>query len=162
MNALNRFCRLASYILLFFGAGVLALMMFLTMTDVVLRYIFGSPIIGAYEVMEYMMAIIIPFGIVYCAHERGHVSVDVLFDLLSQRIQTILNCITSLVVLGLFLLVAWQNTLLIIETYEERLTSSVLYIPTYPFVIAVALGFAALCLVLLIDFLNFLMEAVQK
>ncbi|MFH1487611.1 MAG: TRAP transporter small permease [Pseudomonadota bacterium] len=162
MNSLNRLCRLTSHVLLSFGAGVLAIMMFLTMTDVVLRYIFRSPITGAYEVMEYMMAILIPFGIVYCAHERGHVSVDIIFDLLSKPVKILLNCITSLIVLGLFLLVAWQNILLIMETYDSRLTSSVLYIPTYPFVCAVALGFVALCLVLLIDFFNFLMEAVRK
>lgn len=162
IDSLNKLCRLVAHSLLTFGASVLAAMMFLTMTDVVLRYIFKSPLTGSYEIIEYMMAILVPFGIVYCAHEHGHVSVDILFDLLSKRTQIIMNCITSLIILCLFLLVAWQNIILIQETHASRLTSSVLYVPTYPFVGAIALGFSALCLVLIIDFLNYLLEAVKR
>jgi TRAP-type C4-dicarboxylate transport system permease small subunit len=109
-----------------------------------------------------MMAIVIPFGIVYCAHEKGHVSVDVLFDLLPKRIQGVFSCITSLIVIVLFILIAWQNVLFVHETYESGLTSAVLYIPSYPFVGTIALGFVALCLVLLADFLNILLETVSK
>ena len=67
-------------VLLVIGTTVLAVMMFFIMTDVLLRYIFNSPILGSYEIVEYMMALLIPFGVVYCAHTKGHVAVDILFD----------------------------------------------------------------------------------
>jgi TRAP-type C4-dicarboxylate transport system permease small subunit len=162
VDSLNKVTGLVARILLFMGASILSVMMFLTMADVVLRYVFGSPVSGAYEMTQYMMAIVIPFGIVYCAHEKGHVSVDVLFDLLPKRIQGVFSCITSLIVIVLFILIAWQNVLFVHETYESGLTSAVLYIPSYPFVGTIALGFVALCLVLLADFLNILLETVSK
>lgn len=137
-------------------------MMFLIMTDVVLRYVFNSPLSGSYEILEYMMAILVAFAVVYCAHQQGHVSVDILFDQLPARFQAILKCITTLVVLILFLLIAWQNVLYIKENYDQKLTSAILYIPIYPFVAAVAVGFMALCLVLLVDFLNALIGVVSK
>ena len=52
------------------GALVLAAMMFLGAADVILRYFFNSPISGAYELVEYMMAIIVPFGLCVCAPSR--------------------------------------------------------------------------------------------
>jgi TRAP-type C4-dicarboxylate transport system permease small subunit len=162
VDSLTKVTGLVARILLLIGASILSVMMFLTMADVVLRYVFGSPVSGAYEMTQYMMAIVIPFGIVYCAHEKGHVSVDVLFDLLPKRIQGVFSCITSLIVIVLFILIAWQNVLFVHETYESGLTSAVLYIPSYPFVGTIALGFVVLCLVLLADFLNILLETVSK
>ncbi len=162
MDALKRLCNLATRFLLTAGATILFAMMFLIMVDVVLRYVFGSPLPGAYEVVQYMMAIVVPFGIVYCAHEKGHVSVDVLFAFLPGRFQAILECINSAIVLVLFLMIAWQSVWFIGETYESGLTSGVLYIPAYPFVAIISLGFVSLCLVLLADFLNTLSEKVRK
>ena len=162
MELMNKISRFAAYILLAAGAGVLAIMMFLTMADVVLRYIFNSPLTGAYEVIEYMMAIVVPFGIVYCAYERSHVSVDVVFDRLPKPMQDLMSCITSFVILCLFLLVAWQNISYIHEIYSSKLTTAVLYIPSFPFVGVIAIGMVAFCLVLFIDFINFLLKMVQK
>jgi TRAP-type C4-dicarboxylate transport system permease small subunit len=88
--------------------------------------------------------------------------VDILFDQLPARFQAILKCLTTLVVLILFSLIAWQNVLYVRETYDQKLTSAILYIPLFPFVAAVALGFLALCLVLLVDFLNALIGVVSK
>jgi TRAP-type C4-dicarboxylate transport system permease small subunit len=162
VDVFNRLCGLVSRILLIIGASFLSAMMFLVMADVLLRYVFSKPISGAYEIVQYMMAIVIPFGIVYCAHEKGHVSVDVLFDLLPKKTQDILNCIIYLIVLVLFILIAWQNILFVSENYESGYTSPIIYVPAYPFVGTIALGFTALCLVLLADFLNALLQTVRK
>ena len=162
MDSLDKICGLVARVLLVIGAGILSFMMFLTMADVVLRYVFISPIPGAYELIQYMMAVVIPFGIVFCAHEKSHVSVEVVFDLLPAKTQRILYCIVSLIVLVLFLLVAWQSVVLLKETYETGYTSAVLYIPSYPFVGTIALGFSALSLVLIADFLRALFEAVRR
>jgi len=162
LSVLDRFYRVIIKILVAIAASVLSAMMFLIMTDVVLRYVFNSPLSGSYEIIEYMMAILIAFAVVYCAHQQGHVSVDILFDHLPKNFQAILRCLTTLVVFILFLLIAWQNVLYIKETYDQKLTSTILYIPTFPFVAAVALGLLALCMVLLVDFLNALIGAVSK
>jgi TRAP-type C4-dicarboxylate transport system permease small subunit len=144
------------------AASVLTAMMFLIMTDVVLRYVFNSPITGSYEIIQYMMAILISFAVVYCAYKRGHVSVDIVFDQLPPKPQSIVACLGSLIVLILFILIAWENVLYIKETYDQRLTSTILYIPTFPFVASVAVGFVAICLVMFIQFLHALRGVVKK
>lgn len=154
MQAFQKTCDVVIHALLTAAASVLAAMMFLMMADVVLRYFFGSPLSGAYEILQFMMSIVIPFGIAYCAHEKGHISVDILFALFPGRTQRILDCLTSFLVLLLFLVIAWQSVLYVKEIYEFGLTSGILYIPAYPFVGATALGFSALCLVLLLDFIS--------
>jgi TRAP-type C4-dicarboxylate transport system permease small subunit len=144
------------------GMIMLAAMMFLTATDVMLRYIFNSPLRGGYEVIEYLMAIVVPFGIAFCGHQGGHVAVDLLVIRLSKRAQAIIGSVTAFLSLGLLILITWQNLVYIKEQYESNLTSAVLLIPVYPFVGVVAIGSAVFSLVLLIDFLNFLSEAVKK
>ena len=161
-NSLNTLYRPIIKVLNGIAMGIVAAMMFLTATDVILRYIFNRPISGAFELIEYMMAILIPFGLAYCALQGGHVSVDLVVSRFSKKSRSILGSITTLLCLGLFLLITWQNVLYIRENFESKLTSAVLLIPVYPFVTAVAIGSAALCLVLVIDFLNYLTEAVGK
>lgn len=161
-NSLNILYRPIIKLLNGIAMGILAAMMFLTATDVILRYFFNRPIAGAYELIEYMMAILIPFGLAYCALQGGHVSVDLVVSRFSKKTRSIIGSITTLLCLALFLLITWQNVMYIGEHFESKLTSSVLLIPAYPFVTAVAIGSAALCLVLVTDFLNYLKEAVGR
>jgi len=154
MNFLTKLYLIIIGILAGIAASVLTAMMFLIMTDVVLRYVFNRPIMGAYEIIEYMMAVLISFAVAYCAYKRSHVSVDIVFDRLPSKPQSILEGLGSLIILILFIFIAWQNILYIKETYDQKLTSAILYIPTYPFVGAVAVGFVGLCLVIFIDFFN--------
>jgi TRAP-type C4-dicarboxylate transport system permease small subunit len=161
-DSLQRFVRPIINVLLVIGASMLAGMMFLTALDVALRYIFNRPITGAYEVIEFLMAIVVPFGIAYCGHQGGHVVVDLLFVRFPKRVQAIIGGMTGFLTLGLFLLITWQNFIYIQEQYGSKLTSAVLLIPVYPFIGVVAIASAVFCLVLLIDFLKFLAEVVEK
>jgi len=162
MTFLTKLYMIIMGILAGIAASVLTAMMFLIMTDVVLRYVFNSPITGSYEIIQYMMAILISFAVVYCSYKRSHVSVDIVFDQLPPKPQSIVACLGSLIVLILFILIAWENVLYIKETYDQRLTSTILYIPTFPFMASVAVGFVALCLVTFIEFLNTLHGVVKK
>lgn len=147
-----------SRVLIAIGATILALMMFLTALDVGLRYIFNSPLSGAFELVEYMMAIVIPFSIVYCAEQRGHVSVELILARFPKKIQVLVDILTTLAAMLFTIVIAWQNFLYIGEVYDSHLTSSVLLIPVYPFVIPVALGIGAFALMLLVH----LIEIISK
>ena len=144
------------------GTGILALMMFLTATDVSLRYLFNRPILGSYELVEYMMAILVAFTIAYCALERGHVNIELLISRLPQRAQSVVNSFTGLISLGLFSLIAWRSFLQARILYFAGSTSSALHIPQFPFVIITSVGFGLLSLVVLIQFLESLSQAAGK
>ncbi len=151
---LTTVAKIISGVLIAIGATVLALMMFLTALDVGMRYIFNRPVSGAFELVEYMMAIIIPFCIAYCAEKRGHVAVEFILARFPKKVQITVEALVIFVAIVFAIVMAWQNFAYIGEVYDSHLTSSVLLIPTYPFVIPVALGIGAFALMLLVQLIE--------
>jgi TRAP-type C4-dicarboxylate transport system permease small subunit len=149
-------------ILKYCALWTLSLMMFLTFADVLLRYIFNSPIPGAAELIQFMMGIFVSFCIVYTAHKKSHISVDLLVGSFTESIKRILACILSLVAFLLFLPMAWQAFVYMSVEFHSGLLSPVLYIPVYPFIAIVAIAFVILCLTLLVDFLGLFSEVISK
>ena len=144
------------------AAGILAVMMFLTATDVLLRYFLNRPITGSLEMTEYLMVILVSFGLGYCTLLKGHVTVNLFVSRLSPRTQAIINSITYLFSFGLIALITWQSILYISFVRHPKITSSVLHIPTFPFVTILAFGMAVFCLVLLVQFVDFVRQGVRK
>lgn len=140
--------------LLIIGATVLVLMMLLTAWDVLLRYLFNRPVSGAFELIEYMMAVFIPFSVVYCARRREHVAVDLIMNFFGADVRRGFECLTSLVTAIFAGLVTWQCSLYVGSMLKSKMTSAVLLIPVYPFVAAVTIGMGAFALVTLINILT--------
>jgi TRAP-type C4-dicarboxylate transport system permease small subunit len=161
-NLFEKFDASLNRVLVVIGGGVLAVMMFLTAADVGFRYIFNSPIAGALETVEYIMAILIPFSIAYCAFQKSHVAVELIVGKLPKKIRTLLEMLITAVTLVFVAIIAWQNVFYTREIYESRLTSSVLLIPTYPFVVPVAVGFGAFALSLIVHFFHLTSEETSK
>ena len=151
-----------SKVLVFVGGTFLAIMMFLTASDVTMRYFFDMPISGAFDLTEYMMAIVFAFGLPYCTIEKGHIQVDILMERLSARAQTNITTITTLFGLGLFALVAWQSFKYILIQNESNIVSSVLLIPRYPFVAVLFVGYACFAVILVADLLKLISQVMNK
>ncbi len=136
-------------ILIAASAFMLALMMFLTTLDVFLRAAFNSPIPGAFELVEYMMAVLVPFGIAYCAFHNSHIAVDLIMDRFSSKVRSVTNMAVTFISLVFVILISWQNILYFWEVKSFNTTSAVLHVPAFPFVIPTALGFAVFALILI-------------
>jgi TRAP-type C4-dicarboxylate transport system permease small subunit len=134
----------------------------LTVTDVCLRYIFNSPILGSYEVTEFMMAVLVFASVGFTMSVKDHVSVDLVVTKLPDRVRALLEAITCLLAFGLFALAAWRNVLHAGTSWERNDVSAELFIPVSPFVLFVALGLAVLSLVLLVQFFQSLARALKK
>jgi TRAP-type C4-dicarboxylate transport system permease small subunit len=144
------------------GAVVLAGMMFLAAMDVFLRYFFNRPISGAMELVQYMMLVTIVSGFALCTMDRSHVRVEVFIDRFPLKVRKVLNCITSLLSLGLMVLISRQAVVYAGLLQDSRLTSPVLFIPAYPFALLMALAMAVFSLALLWEFFHFLSKAVNE
>jgi len=142
--------------------GLVALvgMMFLITVDVSLRKILNMPILGSYEVVQYMMVVTIGFGMAYCGLHRGHINVDLVIDRLPRRARTIMGCITGFLSLAVSIIVVWQAFVYVLQLKQGLKISPVLLIPVYPFAGIVAFGLALYAIVLLIHFWEFLMEVI--
>jgi len=142
--------------------AILAAMMFLTAVDVFLRYIFNRPIAGSYEIIEYLMGMLVSFSVAYCEYENSHISVDVFLGPLSKRARVLLSFVTTIFTFFFFLLITWQAFQYISDEFKTHLTSAVLLIPVYPFIATVAVAFTILCLVLLDHMLSLFLEVREK
>lgn len=144
------------------SAACLALMMFLTALDVGLRYIFNSPIPGALELVEYMMAVIVPFALTITALHKAHIGVELIMDRFPKQFRAYVACVTNLMVFALYGLITWQSFLNIFEQHDSGMTSAVLLIPNYPFVASLTAAFALLSLITLMRFFENLTEVLSQ
>ena len=126
-------------------------MMLLTTVDVVFRYVFHSPIMGAFEVAEYMMVTIVFFSMAYTQFRKGHVAVDVIVGQLSPKKQAVVDLFNHTATIIILLLIAWRSSLSGIELYDTMETTGTVPIPVYPFVFVVAFGCLAMGIELLKD-----------
>ena len=159
---LTKISKTATGIMIAICSTVLAMMMFLTALDVGLRYLFNRPLAGAFELVEYMMAIIVPFSIVYCAYEKAHVSVELILERFPLGVQRFFDLFTTAVSIIFVSLIAWQNFLYIGECYVSEMTSAVLLIPAYPFAVPLAIGILTFALILLLHLSQALSEDFKK
>lgn len=125
---------------------LLALMVALTFADVIGRRLFNTPVFGAHDITEHLMALIIFAGLPLLTARRGHLSVD-LFDrwLLQPGWRAWHKAVDGLIaaVLGL---IAWEYALAVGEAQAINEVSSALTIPRawmYAFMAATT-GLAAL------------------
>ena len=144
------------------GISILLAMMFLTAADVFGRYFLKRPIVGAYELQEYLMVCVVSLTLAYCAAEKGHVVVDILVSRFPQRVQAVIGAFTMFFGLCLCSVITWQAVVYVQRTLGSGLVSATLKIPRYPFIGVLVFGMALFCLVLLIDFFEFLSRAVRK
>jgi TRAP-type C4-dicarboxylate transport system permease small subunit len=140
----------------------LAVMMFLTAADVLLRKLANAPIMGSFEFTQFTMLICTGFGLAYCAVEKGHIFVDFITMRLSKKTQGILGIITGFLALVAGILLTWQQFQHIGLLQQSNQSSAVLMIPLYPFVGLLTFSLALYTIVLIIHFLEFIKQGAGK
>lgn len=144
------------------GVFILAFMMFLTATDVILRYFFNRPILGSYEISEFMMAALAAVTIGYAAKIDAHVNVDLISSRLPATIQRTLRVFTNLICVVFFGLMSWRNFYQSKVLHDARSVSASLSIPESPFVLILAIGFGVTALVFFLKLLESIGKALNR
>jgi len=150
LSVVKKFIEILTNFLVAIASAALAIMMFLMATDVIGRYFFNSPLRGGLEMVEYLMALIVPLSVAYCASHRAHVVVDLVVDHLPKIVRQILNIIVTMLSIIFVALISWQSFLYIFEIRDSGLTSAVLKIPAYPFVASVFIGMTVFALTMFV------------
>lgn len=89
------------------GAVSLVGMVALTCIDVVGRF-FGYPVFGSVELVGFMATLSVALALPYTHQVKGHIGVEILVRLFSERTQNIIELCTSFLSLGLFALITWR------------------------------------------------------
>ena len=88
--------------------AVVLVMMLLTTTDVVLRYLFNNPLPGIFEIVAMLMVFVVFLSLAYTQSIRGHIRVDLLTTHLSGVPQRCLSIIGYSIALFIFGIMTWQ------------------------------------------------------
>lgn len=108
---------------------VLFCMVALTFVDVIGRRVFNTPVYGAHDITEHLMAIIVFTGLPLLTYRREHLAID-LFDSWLLRPQLkIWHRIIDLCIFGVLLLIAVEYHIAALEATKISEVSQALGIP---------------------------------
>jgi TRAP-type C4-dicarboxylate transport system permease small subunit len=142
--------RLSSWFNLIASAALMVIML-MTCADIFMRYVFSSPIIGTYDIVSLLGAVLVSFAMPYTMLKKGHVAVEILVQSLSRGKQLIIETFTHLLAISLFVVLVWQAILLSKDMKAAGEVTPTLLIPFYPILYCMAVCFFCLCLAILIN-----------
>ena len=145
---------------------LLLMLMFITVGDVVGRYMVGiipglGPIPGTFELTEFMLAVAVLTAIGHTQVKGGHISIDLIITRFPPRVQAIIDAVTNFLTLAIFVLVTWQTIKYAQLLYSSNDVSAVLRLPVYPFLIVAAIGCFMFCLAMLSTFLQSIIKVIK-
>jgi TRAP-type transport system small permease protein len=127
------------------ASAILLGMMFLTVVDVIARYVFNRPLRGAFEVTELLLLVLIFAGLPLVSLADEHAVMDFVDRVLGRRSRQALLRAVEAVSAAFMGLLAWLTWLKADRIWAYRDATDVLRIVYGPFVyfMAVTLGLAA-------------------
>jgi TRAP-type C4-dicarboxylate transport system permease small subunit len=146
-----RFVGRLSWIFDWIAGWAMVGMMLLTCSDVVLR-LFRKPILGTYEVVGFLGAVVISFAMAQTTIDRAHVAVQVFVIKLSPAGRKAIFLITSLLSLGLFATIAFESFRFGNDLRRAGEVSLTLQLPFFPILYGIGFSAAIVCIICLIDF----------
>lgn len=142
MDAWSVFERKLCRSLLLISGLTLAFMLLFTLTDVVMRA-FGKPIVGDYEIISFLGAVVVGFAIPYTTLLKGHVIVDFLIEKLPKNVSEGMQIATRIIGIALFLWVSWNFVDMSLDLIKSKEVTPVFRLPYYP----ISFGLAFCCIV---------------
>lgn len=146
------------------AAAVLAVMMLLTVADVIGRYFFSRPIKGTWELVGLLLACAGTWGLAYCQIEKAHISITIVYDLFSQRVRAVMSAFGCLIGLGGFSFISWQTFVLAKRYFlQPRMDETdTLGLPFSPFILLLSIGAGMMALMLIVDVVRYIAEVTRK
>ncbi len=121
-------------------------MVLLTFTDVIGRRLFNTPVFGAHDITEHLMAVIVFSGLPLLTANRAHLSIDLFDRWLLQPQWRIWHYLVNGLIAAVLALIAYEFAVSVQEAQDMREVSQALGIPRawmYAY-LAITSGLAAL------------------
>ena len=132
------------------GAACLVGLMFLTCADVVGRAL-GHPIFGSVEIVGFMATLAVVMAMPYTHQVQGHIGVEILVRLLSDKTQTIIDICTGIISLILFAIVSWRMAVYARTMQDSGEVSMNLELPEHVIIYLTAFCLVVFTLIILKD-----------
>ncbi len=139
----------------------LVLMVCVTFSGVVMRYVFNAPILGGNEVIQLLAVAVVFLAMPFAAQTEAHIRVDVLDTAIGRfgrYVGDILSRGISVFVLSILI---YRIGIKALEAIEFGDTTNMLSIPLWPFYGLIALGMGLSVLQLLVQLLDILRKGLN-
>ncbi len=145
-----------------FGLIILAVM------SVLSRKVFGQPIPGYMDWIEQIMPLITFIGISYTQRNGGHIRMDMFINKFRKRPLYIIELITTIIILGLILLMLWGASAHFLRSFDfglplwSRDSSMDIGLPIWPAKLIVPIAFFILTLRILLQIWGYLSAVISN
>jgi len=132
------------------GGIVIFLIVVLTVTNVLGRWIFDSPVTGYIDWIEQTMAFFAFLGIAYCQRQGAHIRMDIFIGAIHGRLKWFAELISVILMLAITLILIYGSSLHAWRAFDLGDSSMDIGLPTWPakLIVPVALSFLAIRLLL--------------
>jgi TRAP-type C4-dicarboxylate transport system permease small subunit len=154
MQTITKIVRKLSVFLAAIGGIITAIMMFLTVGDVLGRRFLHMPIPGTFEITKIGLVFIVTLGLAYAEIEGENLGISILYDKFPRIVRHVLRVLTYLVSTVLFSLVFYNTVLYAARVAANKQITSVLRLPVAPWIYISAIGVGALALILLYELID--------
>lgn len=162
LSVLDRYIVFLTRILFWIAGAGLVGMLALIVADVIGIKVFSQPVPGGIEYVSFLAVVAIAFAVAFTQVMRGHVAVDFIVEKFPRRLRLVFDTITVLFSVCLFALLAYYSFKYGNSLRRSGEVSMTQNIPFYPFVYGMAVCFAVMLLVLLMDFAKQVAKVADK
>ena len=120
--------------------------MALVVTNIIMRNIFGKPILGTFEIVGLLTSTGLGLALSNCEMNDGNTAMDVFTEKLPKGAQKVIDIIVYLISLSFFGIVVWR-VFIYAGIFFKRVTPTA-SIPIFPFIVILGLNVFFLCVVL--------------
>ncbi len=133
------------------GIWLVVPIMLLVMTEVVLRSIFGTSLIGVNEVVEFLLVAFVFLGLGRSSLAKAHVTVTIITEKLSPSARNVIDGAMSLIAAAVWLLASWQTLLNARVIQVSQVMSPTVDVPIHPFIYLTGFGCGLMGIAQLVD-----------
>jgi TRAP-type C4-dicarboxylate transport system permease small subunit len=130
----------------------IAIMMFSTTIDSIMRYLFNSPIPGIFELNEVILVVCVFMGLSWCQAKRGHIRVTMVLQRMRPRAAVVLDIIIWIIAFSFVMILAVQTWHDAVYAYSIKLFRwGTVQMPIWWARALVPIGLWLLCIQILLD-----------
>ncbi len=135
------------------GMAAIFILLFLTVGDVLGRFIFTRPIPGTYEVTKILFALSVFFSFSVSQYNGENLGITLIYDKFPVRVRGIIDFIGSVLSIGMFTVAFIQTIKYAARMKASHTITSVLRWPMHPWIYIASIGILVLVIALLWDFI---------
>lgn len=156
-QSLSTLFRHATYALAWVGGACLLFMMCLISLAVVMRYVFGQPLLGVNEIVQLTAVAVVMAALPYCTFHNGHVSVDVFDERIGHWGRLIGDVGSRLLSIFALSILCRRAILKALDAWEFDDVTNMLGLPLWPFYAILAAG-VGLCVLIYAEQIVFILR----